>query len=255
MLNPVDWKRQIWYTANMQWIVLGDLHGESRFIKKVQVQFPNHQILLMGDLIDSFTVPISGQIQCLDTVLDLIRQGGAVCLFGNHEASYLHPALRASGWTDGMDRHVQLLRNQILAFPRYQYFPQHRTLFSHAGLTKQLWDGNGLSLESLEDTLKKWALDLDSPYYHIGRYRGGYNKVGGLLWCDWNFEFEPVPGLIQVVGHSASFQHSKKLQKVEVRIKRLRKNGDNWNVDCLQKSGDVLEFDDKTGALEPQTLL
>jgi len=52
--------------------------------------------------------------------------------------------------------------------------------------------------------LNGWFADMseDSPYWWIGRARGGRDPIGGPLWCDWDAEFTPIPGLLQIVGHT-----------------------------------------------------
>lgn len=38
--------------------------------------------------------------------------------------------------------------------------------------------------------------------FKAGSARGGPEPVGGVTWCDWDQEFEPTPGLHQIVGHT-----------------------------------------------------
>ena len=76
--------------------------------------------------------------------------------------------------------------------------------------------------------------------------------MGGLLWCDWHTDFIPVPGLNQVVGHTASF--AQKAWKDGLRVGNLRcKGGNSWNVDCMGREGNVsfLTFENGVfGAME-----
>jgi hypothetical protein len=63
----------------------------------------------------------------------------------------------------------------------------------------------------------------------IGHCRGGIHSCGGILWCDFNKEFEPVDGLRQVFGHTAG--------------KNIRQKGENMCVDCNEFSDEVLELE------------
>ncbi len=41
-----------------------------------------------------------------------------------------------------------------------------------------------------------------NPWLDAGFARGGKQVVGGITWLDWHDEFEPVPYLNQIVGHT-----------------------------------------------------
>lgn len=64
----------------------------------------------------------------------------------------------------------------------------------------------------------KHKLDNESSMHFLvgaGRSRGGMQKIGGITWLDWNKEFQPIPGLNQIVGHThgkkVKYNHSKAL--------------------------------------------
>lgn len=63
--------------------VIGDIHGECDLLDKQlqHVDFTEHQLVLLGDLIDR-----GPKIkQTIETVMALVKDKGAVCLKGNHE--------------------------------------------------------------------------------------------------------------------------------------------------------------------------
>ncbi|MDP3103820.1 MAG: hypothetical protein Q8M95_04345 [Candidatus Methanoperedens sp.] len=41
-----------------------------------------------------------------------------------------------------------------------------------------------------------------NPWLDAGFARGGLQVVGGIIWLDWHDEFDPVPHLDQIVGHT-----------------------------------------------------
>jgi hypothetical protein len=41
-----------------------------------------------------------------------------------------------------------------------------------------------------------------NSWMDTGFARGGLQTVGGITWLDWHDEFEPVPHLNQIVGHT-----------------------------------------------------
>jgi hypothetical protein len=241
--------------ASKKHIFVGDIHGDVGIIRALPEKFPDHHLIFVGDFLDSFTYPSSYQVECVRLVLDYIRTGRATSLFGNHEFSYLGPRqLLASGYNPITNAQFMPLVSDVRrAFKPFVYFSASRVLVTHAGLTKQLWDEHELTIDTLESTLLDWfrARECQSPFYAIGRARGGWDRWGGPLWCDYQKEFTPIPGLAQVFGHSASMrpvQHC-----VEKRVGKLIRvlDENNYNVDCLQHGQEVLEFDEQSGLFSP----
>jgi len=57
------------------------------------------------------------------------------------------------------------------------------------------------------------------------------NTVGGIFWCDFNAEFEPIEGLNQIFGHTAG-------KNIRVRHTETSKN---FCIDCLDHKHQFLE--------------
>jgi hypothetical protein len=86
-------------------------------------------------------------------------------------------------------------------------------LVSHAGLHKcylpekiaKLHKDRPKFFSELESYLTSEchkAFRQESWVSHAGHSRGGLQRVGGLIWCDFEREFYPVQGLNQIVGHT-----------------------------------------------------
>lgn len=63
--------------------VIGDIHGECDLLNKQlqHVDFSQHQLVLLGDLIDR-----GPKVKkTIETVMALVKEQGAICLKGNHE--------------------------------------------------------------------------------------------------------------------------------------------------------------------------
>jgi len=104
-------------------------------------------------------------------------------------------------------------------------------LITHAGLlpahVEHLEDK---SLESINDFLnrqtvkanKAMASGVNHWFWSAGQARGGFARHSGIVWTDWNYEFEPIPGIAQICGHSNG--------------RNIRQFGvvhpDNWCIDC-----------------------
>ena len=213
-----------------KYVFVGDIHGKVKEVERALVM--EGKKIFVGDFMDSFDRPASDHAKCLTLVLDAIEAGEAEAIYGNHELSYLKPAQHmCSGYTS-KNRHTifthksridNLFKSHILLAPDF--------LVTHAGLTKQLWDSYNLSLETLQQTLTEWWTNLSSPVHQIGYNRGGppNNKCGGTFWCDWNTEFQPVPGLKQVFGHTAG--------------KGIRQKEESFCIDCLDNKSEFLIMD------------
>ncbi len=87
----------------------------------------------------------------------------------------------------------------------YYYDNESNTLFTHAGLSRAVtvgWDDwkSGL-IEANKEALAALRANESHWLFRAGTARGGFQRCGGITWCDWN-EFEPILGLNQVFGHT-----------------------------------------------------
>jgi hypothetical protein len=190
-------------------IFIGDLHGDLEAFEKILITFPREEIVLLGDILDSFVFSVEQQIRLLQRVLEEISKGKVECLLGNHEYSYLLPNERCSGFNPATAAHMIHLQNDI-----WKYFDpfiwldydEKKILITHAGLTKPLWESaSDPILDDIPNILDSWIKDIrtgSSPWLQCGKIRGGFSAVGGPIWCQYPNEFEEIPGLIQVFGHT-----------------------------------------------------
>jgi len=49
-------------------------------------------------------------------------------------------------------------------------------------------------------------------FYGVGHARGGNLKAGGIVWCDFDHEFQPIDDLRQIVGHTNQWETGKATQ-------------------------------------------
>lgn len=172
-------------------------------------------MVFLGDYLDSYDRSADDCVKTLQTVLYAIEDGKAVGLRGNHEMSYLEDGMQCSGFR--ADTLVQVTHMQTELLKDYHWCEGF--LLSHAGVSQSL-------LENREETLEEYL--ARGVYTQIGSIRGGRNPVGGLWWCDWRYEFEPVPGVKQIVGHTRGHD--------------IREKDGNYCIDCL-------DFTDPKGLL------
>lgn len=210
----------------METIVVGDLHGDVATVNKA-LEFPGN-VVFVGDYLDSFQHSVEDQITVLTTVLNAAEKEPerVTGLLGNHELSYIKEGMQCSGFKGATHAHVIHLENRM-----------HKTLKTHTWVNKWLVTHAGLSNKMLYRGLTVEEYLEGGSYYDIGRSRGGPSLVGGIFWCDWWQDFEPVPGLNQVVGHS-SFRPEAHFDKGIV--SKGKGSSLSYNIDCLMNFKEVL---------------
>lgn len=218
-------------------LVVGDLHGQYELVSWALSGPWN--VVFMGDYLDSFDRPTNDQLFTLKEVLSAVgnEPSRVRALMGNHELSYLEPNMRASGYTVALASHLypylHIMREVLLPFTWVG-----GRLLSHAGVSQALLDSEGVSLYQYLD---------NGEYEQIGYSRGGSRPVGGLYWCDWFREFDPIPDLKQVVGHSG-------WRPLELQGKGILEKDGNFNVDCLGFTREFLliKGDNTTEIIRPE---
>lgn len=233
-------------------LFVGDIQGDIDLVEMLPRRLPDHHFIFVGDILASFYYSPAKQIRALSLVLDYVEQGFATLTWSNHDLQYVNPRMRCSGYKEETQAMFDgPLRNRLTKlWVPYVYEPDLQLLVTHAGLNHATWlqsiGGEDEITWPLEEALWQWTRDRDSPFYKIGRYRGGPDKEGGPLWNDWTAEFKPVAGLTQVFGHSCS-DKEKARKCTEERIGLLRRTEAggtySWCIDNLQRGYEFLEFE------------
>lgn len=177
-----------------------DKHGNRQEPRK-------NQIFSVGDLANCVEDSWMNDLACLDMVGDIIDG----MLIGNHEFPYLDPSNSFSGfhWRPEIHHKIQSLMAEDLIGPALLH---DEILISHAGVSKHFiaveeQNNARYQYEMLED---RWnAKQFDFGHFSaVGWARGGRNKVGGILWCDFEQEFVPTK-FPQIVGHTPKYVRQK----------------------------------------------
>lgn len=231
----------------MKYYFVGDLQEGLQYLDRILLlQGKDSQVIFLGDILDSYRYKSVEHIAALDKILE----SDAILLDANHEWSYMHPRMKCSGWRPDiaaalLTRKSRLLDKQQAVFR----VPNTNIVATHAGITEQFWTGFGISLGNVEEICREAKRDIDSWFFAIGNCRGGSSPWGGPIWCDWYQEFQPVKGVIQIVGHSRPRLESC-LWGSENYVGGLRQsiNGD-WCIDVLGESPTILEVNEKGYAI------
>jgi hypothetical protein len=215
----------------MKRIVVGDLHGDLELYRKIKATFPDYMITLVGALVDSYVFSRKGQLALMNEVLNDIEAGITESIIGNHEWSYLWPErMQCSGYSPAFAAQLMPLHSRMLKPMKPFIFDRSYSdpiLITHAGLSAKAIDNLPKDIEMfLNDAIRS----EDGMAFDIGHSRGGTAKVGGIFWCDFNQDFEPIPGLRQIFGHT-------RVDGVQTLP------GGNYAIDCMeQKHPQVLKI-------------
>lgn len=178
----------------MKTLVIGDLHGNLEVVKKAIAQKTTDKVVFVGDYLDSYNRSVSDQVWTLAAVLNAVEEDPdrVTGLIGNHELSYIEDGQICSGWNQETDIVVNHMKHRVFDLLKTHTYVDG-ILVTHAGVNQDL-------LTELDMTLQEY-LDSDDQI-QVGKCRGGLDKFGGLFWNDFNMEFEPIPDVKQIFGHT-----------------------------------------------------
>ena len=123
-------------------------------------------------------------------------------LLGNHDCHYFfrHMGFRCSGFDhqkwEVINANVpQGIIDKFKVFTKVGPY-----LLSHAGLHEATLGFDAPLVEAAAlRTAREGGWD---PFWGAGQARGGRQRIGGPTWLDWNYEFEHIDGMPQIVGHT-----------------------------------------------------
>lgn len=240
-------------------VVVPDLHQDIDFLTRVLQSIDRHapaQVVFLGDYFDSYEPELEDEdlfreyCKILGNVASS-QNGNAVFLWGNHDLPYylaryrIDPLLpKPPKGTVGMLSQFTWKKAEIieeeLGVEFWRKLEIATTadgfLLSHAGMHRQ-WLQDASPDATHRQLSRDWNRLMQDFKFHYEQdlfwlvepiiARGGSSPVGGPLWLDWPREFQDIPGLPQIVGHS--------------RGARMRQKGESFCIDCCQTGYAVLQ--------------
>lgn len=208
--------------SNKQKIVIAaDPHNEYKKLDNIFQKEGGDINICLGDWFDSFHLDDPSDYVDTATYLKNVFLSNTknYTLFGNHDIHYLFKSPVC--WCSGYEKWKYDAIDSVLGSDRsevqdkfYWAIVVDNILLTHAGLDSRLVNPmcntnesifNYLD-ESCKDALTKLKSNDKHWFYSVGRSRGGSKKSGGILWCDFDEEFEPIEGLKQIVGHTNQYR-------------------------------------------------
>lgn len=179
------------------------------------------QIIFIGDYVDSFTISSPEILENLREIIDLkkILEYRVVLLLGNHDVQYFVKGQCCSGYRAEMQHDLEQLFS--INADLFQMAHSHGTwLWTHAGVSsrwlkelhKELYNPTMRFSKILKEERPTGIADevnlafkfrLKSIFY-VDWDSGGPDSTAGPLWIrPSRLNRESIPGLNQVVGHTA----------------------------------------------------
>jgi hypothetical protein len=192
-------------------LLLPDLHHRTATADRILEEERWDRAVFLGDYQDDFWDDPSIAAKTAEWVRKKLEDERLTLLSGNHDLSYMYgniTGLRCSGFEVRKLKAIEPIWRGLTVKQMPLYAWVDGWLVSHAGVHPLFGDLEGrLSRRWIESIAQDAELRLADgemhPFVDAGRGRGGRMKAGGITWLDWDQEFQSIPGLNQIVGHSA----------------------------------------------------
>lgn len=195
----------------MRTLIIPDIHHKWKKAEQIILHNEYDNIIFLGDYFDDFDDTIEDAKDTAKWLKDALTLKNSTFLLGNHDTGYAfprNPYLKCSGFSVEKCNAI----NRILTpddWGKFKLFHFHQEYYiSHGGISPYIFahPTHGISKERLEvQCHEAWEMARDNLYtWYLGSgvARGGLQPYGGIIWLDFNIEFEPIPNISQIVGHT-----------------------------------------------------
>ncbi len=215
-------------SSNKQKIVIvADPHNHYTKLDTIFKKEDGDINICLGDWFDSFNLDDPSDYTATAKYLKdvFLPNPKNYTLFGNHDIHYLFDA--SVTWCSGYEPWKYKVIDKVLASDRgsiqekfHWFIVVDDILLTHAGLDNRHLPPVCATNERVFKYLEEQSNDANIKirtnqrhwFYEAGRSRGGRSAVGGIVWCDFNEEFQPIDELRQIVGHTNQYRTGKAAQ-------------------------------------------
>lgn len=218
----------------MKTIIISDIHGRVYWIEDAlssPLLRPYDKVLFLGDYFDDYGDTSDDALNSAIWLKQSLHISNRIHLYGTHDLWYrfpFNPYIKVSGNTEEKYKTIQ----RVLTIEDWDllklYHYEQDYLITHAGISSYIISdyvfknrnifgkyivNNNLQVDiqaiidrivgpATEEALDRVSKGFIDPWLNAGFTRGGLQRVGGIIWLDWNEEFEPIPNINQIVGHT-----------------------------------------------------
>lgn len=202
-------------------LILSDIHLKHVIAEKIISSVKPDKTVMLADYFDDFGDNYDQTCATAEWLAWSVNQPNRIHLLGNHDVMYMFPNnrnIRCAGYEDGKSVAI----NDFVKpehWNKLQFFAVLDDWFLTHGGIHPYWidkikynDGEEVQITKsvLIEKLKNDSIECKKHltmgkhhWFEMSGWSRGYSPfVGGILWCDFNHEFQPIRGIHQIVGHT-----------------------------------------------------
>ncbi|MDP3065791.1 MAG: metallophosphoesterase [Methanobacteriaceae archaeon] len=222
----------------MKTIIISDLHNRVDWVEPFLSSISYDRVVFLGDYFDDFNDTEKDIKKSANWLKQSLQNSNRIHLMGTHDMWYrflFNRYLQASGNTPKKSEIInKILSKEDWDLLKFYYFEQN-FLLTHAGLHSSFVKDSTDIISSLKLLIDKAIIEIEDgeidPILDAGIARGGINPFGGITWLDWHDEFEIVPNLNQIVGHT----------ELRTPIEKSTINSKNYSIDTKNRHIGIIE--------------
>lgn len=187
-------------------LIIPDIHEKYDIAESIIKKVKPDKTIFLGDYFDDFD---NNDQKIKDTARWLsrsLKKESRIHLVGNHDVGYASQSLYLkctgyTGWKQNIIDKVNIDWDKL----HMHCWIGRKFLCTHAGLSNRLLKNTKISdLLSLADTewMNRNVTTTKFKMLAAGKARGGNVDCGGITWCDFNKEFDPITNISQIFGHT-----------------------------------------------------
>lgn len=202
-------------------LIIPDLHHRWHQAEKIIASVGADEVIFLGDYFDDFNDTPEMVKDTCDWLEASVAKPNRIHLFGNHDQHYafIYKSFQCSGYAQWKYFIIHdSINPNVWDKLKWYHFLDNRWLLTHAGLHKLnvpphikkhrtnrlkfIEDLSGYLDYEIRKGFNAGAEGVGSWVFNAGHARWGHQRVGGITWCDFEREFNPVKGINQIVGHT-----------------------------------------------------